>query len=65
MLGTNLLPRSCPREKPRYEPQPSIIAEGRNLGALLAEAAKFLSAAKARSTREAYASDTRDFNAFC
>lgn len=48
-----------------YEPQLSLPAEGRDLEPLLAEAAKFLSAAKARSTRDAYASDARDFAAFC
>jgi integrase len=48
-----------------YEPRLSVPAQGRDLEPLLAEATKFLSAAKARSTREAYASDVGDFAAFC
>ena len=48
-----------------YEPALSAPAEGRDLEHLLAEAAKFISAAKARSTRDAYTADARDFAAFC
>lgn len=48
-----------------YEPQLTFPAEGRDLAPLLALAAKFLSAAKARSIRDAYASDFRDFAIFC
>lgn len=41
------------------------LSAGRDLEPLLARAAQFLHAAKAVSTRRAYASDFRDFAAFC
>ncbi|MFP5230884.1 MAG: tyrosine-type recombinase/integrase [Acidobacteriota bacterium] len=43
----------------------SLPAQGRDLTPLLEQAAQFLEAAKAGSTRRAYASDLRDFAAFC
>jgi integrase len=53
------------REKTMHDLPLSVPMPGRDLEPLFAEAAKFLSAAKARSTRDAYASDARDFAAFC
>jgi len=43
----------------------SLPAQRQDLEPLLAQAAQFLSAAKAGSTRTAYASDFRDFVGFC
>lgn len=47
------------------EIQPIPLTSGPDLAALVAQAGKYLRAAKAPSTRAAYGSDLRDFRAFC
>lgn len=47
------------------EIQPLLSSPGQQVAALVAQAGKFLEAAKAPATRAAYASDLRDFRAFC
>jgi site-specific recombinase XerD len=47
------------------EPLLSLSAQGKNLNTLVAQASKFLEAAKAQATRKSYASDGRDFAGFC
>lgn len=47
------------------EIQPFSFHSGPDLTALVAQTGKYLEAAKAPSTRAAYASDLRDFRAFC
>lgn len=61
----SLLRRTVTSEQAMQVLPISLPAEGRHIESLLSQTARFLSAAKASSTRRAYASDFRHFADFC